>query len=52
MGQWAFRSQGSCYGLGMALALVWPAASLCCYAAIALLYLIPQRIDRQVGKGA
>jgi uncharacterized membrane protein len=40
------------YGLGMALALVWPAASLCCYAAIALLYLIPGRIDRQVGKPA
>jgi uncharacterized membrane protein len=38
------------YGLGTALAFVWPAASLCCYAAIALLYLIPGRIDRQVGK--
>jgi uncharacterized membrane protein len=40
------------YGLGMALALVWPTASLCCYAAIALLYLIPGRIDRQVRKPA
>lgn len=40
------------YGLGMALALAWPAASLCCYAAIALLYLIPGRIDRHVGNQA
>jgi uncharacterized membrane protein len=38
------------YAVGMALAFVWPTASLCCYAAIALLYLIPGRIDRQVGK--
>jgi uncharacterized membrane protein len=40
------------YGFGMALALVWPAASLVCYAAIAILYMIPGRIDRQVGKPA
>jgi uncharacterized membrane protein len=40
------------YGLGMVLSLAWPAASLYCYAAIALLYLIPGRIDRQVGKAA
>jgi uncharacterized membrane protein len=39
-------------GLGMLLALVWPAVGLCCYAAIAILYLIPGRIDRQVGKSA
>jgi uncharacterized membrane protein len=40
------------YGVGMALALAWPTVSLCCYAAIALLYLVPGRIDRQVVKPA
>lgn len=38
------------YALGTALALVWPTASLSCYAAIALLYLVPGRIDRQFRK--
>ena len=40
------------YVVGMGLAFIWPTASLCCYAAIALLYVIPGRIDRQVGKPA
>ena len=34
--------------IGLALALVWPIASLVCYAAMPLIYLLPSRIDQQV----
>ena len=36
------------YSVGLALALVWPIASLVCYAAMPLIYLLPSRIDQQV----
>lgn len=36
------------YGVGLAFALVWPAASLACYAVVPLIYLFPSRIDRHV----
>ena len=36
------------YGVGLALAFVFPVASLFCYAAMPLLYLVPSRIDRHV----
>lgn len=36
------------YGTGLALAFVAPRASLACYAAMPLVYLLPGRIDRHV----
>ncbi len=40
------------YGLGLALAPLWPVLSLCCYAAVPVVYLLPGRIDRHVAARA